>query len=81
MKLQMPSRTACTTPAPPATSRPRPARAHEHQSVLPAKHEQNYKSESDKVRRTHPIERDAEQASVIGETERPPPPSEKPEAS
>lgn len=79
----MTSKTLQTTvrrmPAPLASSRTHSAPDPERPSVLPRKQDQ--KSESDTNHRVPPVEPDLEQASVIGEAERPQPPSEKPEAS
>ena len=66
-------------PAPLASSRTLPSPDPERPSVLPRKQDQ--KSKSDKNHSVPPVEPDLEQASVIGEAERPQPPSEKPEAS
>ena len=76
------SKTVRRTSGPLASSHSRPAPVEEHKAV-PYKtrdQDQDQKSESDKSR-TVPVERDVDQASVLGEAERPLPPSEKPEAS
>ena len=74
------SKTVRRTSGPLASSHSRPAPAEKHKAVPYKTRDQDQKSENDKSR-TVPVERDVEQASVLGEAERPPPPSEKPEAS
>ncbi len=81
MTSKTPSTTVRPMPAAPASSRPRAAPAPEHNPVLPRKQRPDHESESEKDHGAPPAERGAEQASVIGEAERPQPPSEKPEAA
>ena len=82
MKSQVSSAEFSSTCSPSASSRRALGPSHEHTSVPFRKERQ--KCETDKAdcfRSYHPDEGDVEQASVIGEAERPPLPSEKPEAS
>ena len=74
------SKTVRRASGPLASSHSRPAPVEKHKAVPCKTRDQDQKSESDKSR-TVPVEPDVEQASVLGEAERPLPPSEKPEAS
>lgn len=80
MTLKMLSKPVRGSSDPLESSRTRPTPAEEYNAVLSRKQDHVQKSESDKNRDV-PVECDAEQASVMGEAERPAPPSEKPEAS
>lgn len=79
MTSKTPPTTVRRMPAPLASSRTHSDPDEERHSVLPRKQDQ--KSESDRSHGVPPVEPDLDQASVIGEAERPPPPSEKPEAA
>lgn len=79
MKSKTSSPAARKLPGSLASSRLHLAPDQQHHSVLPRKQDPN--SESDRTHRAPPVEPDIDQASVIGEVERPQPPSEKPEAS
>ena len=78
MTSKTPSTTVHRMPAPLASTRTHADPDQERPSVLPRKQDQ--KSKSDRNHGAPPVEPDLEQASVIGEAERPQPPSEKPEA-
>lgn len=81
MTLKIPSMAVHRMPAPLASSRTYPAPDQAQNPLHPRKHRQDHESENETHHRAPPAERGAEQAGVIGEAERPQPPSEKPEAS
>jgi len=81
MTLKTPLETNCSMPMPVGSSRPHAEPASAQNPFLPRKQHQDHESESEKHHGAPADERGAEQASVMGEAERPPPPSEKPQAS
>lgn len=79
MKLPISFNVACASRSPVASRQPGEGRACGNTSDSP--HKEKQKRQADRKHGVPPAERDADDDSVMGEVEQPPPPSEKPEAS